>query len=116
MMPQTDKKNMIIAIALSAAIIFGWQFFFELPKAEKQRAAQEAQQAELAQQQAASGNTITTTTGDHHRQHGHERHGAGKQHRYAADGSPRRPGAEPARGHRRAQGHRLGSLEGRAHR
>ena len=61
MMPQTDKKNMIIAIALSAAIIFGWQFFFELPKAEKLRAAQEAQQAELAQQQAASGNTATTT-------------------------------------------------------
>lgn len=64
MMPQTDKKNMIIAIALSAAIIFGWQFFFELPKAEKQRAAQEAQQAELAQQQAANaaaGNAAGTT-------------------------------------------------------
>jgi YidC/Oxa1 family membrane protein insertase len=61
MMPQTDKKNMIIAIVISAAIIFGWQFFYELPKAEKLRAAQEAQQAELAQQQAAAGNTATTT-------------------------------------------------------
>ena len=59
MMPQTDKKNMIIAIALSAAIIFGWQFFFEIPRAKKLRATQEAQQAELAQQQAATAATNT---------------------------------------------------------
>ncbi|WP_374385052.1 membrane protein insertase YidC [Dongia sp.] len=66
MTPQTDKKNMIIAIALSAAIIFGWQFFYEMPRQEKLRAAHEAAQAELAQQQAASGNQTTTapaTTG-----------------------------------------------------
>lgn len=64
MMPQTDKKNMIIAIALSAVIIFGWQFFYEVPKQEKLRAAQQAQQAELAASQAASGsgsNTVATT-------------------------------------------------------
>ena len=60
MTPQTDKKNMIIAIALSAAIIFGWQFFYEMPRQEKLRAAHEAAQAELAQQQAASGNATTT--------------------------------------------------------
>lgn len=60
MMPQTDKKNMIIAIALSAAIIFGWQFFYEMPRVEKLRVAQEAQQAVLAQQQAASGNVEAT--------------------------------------------------------
>ena len=41
-----DQKNMIIAIALSVAIIFGFQFFYELPR------QQEAQQ--LAQQRAAS--------------------------------------------------------------
>lgn len=61
MMPQTDKKNMIIAIALSAAIIFGWQFFYEMPKAEKLR-AQQALQAELAQSQAATSNATATTS------------------------------------------------------
>ncbi|WP_374656406.1 membrane protein insertase YidC [Dongia sp.] len=66
MMPQTDKKNMIIAIALSAAIIFGWQFFYEMPRLEKQQAAQQAQQAEQAQQQlaqAASNAASTQSTG-----------------------------------------------------
>jgi YidC/Oxa1 family membrane protein insertase len=56
MMPQTDKKNMIIAIAISAAIIFGWQFFYEMPRLEKQRAAQQAAMIE----QAASGNAVAT--------------------------------------------------------
>ena len=56
MMPQTDKKNMIIAIAISAAIIFGWQYFYEMPRMEKLRAAQQAAMIE----QAASGNTAAT--------------------------------------------------------
>jgi YidC/Oxa1 family membrane protein insertase len=45
---QFDKKNMIMAIVISMAIIFGWQFFFEMPRQEKLR----AQQAEIAAQQA----------------------------------------------------------------
>ncbi|TDQ82300.1 protein translocase subunit yidC [Dongia mobilis] len=49
MNPQIDKKNMVIAIALSMAIIFVWQFFFEMPRMERQR----AEQALLAEQQAA---------------------------------------------------------------
>ncbi|MBL8710256.1 MAG: membrane protein insertase YidC [Rhodospirillaceae bacterium] len=60
-MPQTDKKNMIIAIALSVAIIFVWQFFFELPRMEKQRAAQEAEMALQAQQLPAAAATGTGT-------------------------------------------------------
>ncbi|MBI2254576.1 MAG: membrane protein insertase YidC [Proteobacteria bacterium] len=66
MTPQTDKKNMIIAIAISAAIIFGWQFFYEMPRQEKLRAAHDAQQAELAATQSAnqavSGATNNTPT------------------------------------------------------
>jgi YidC/Oxa1 family membrane protein insertase len=66
MTPQTDKKNMIVAIALSAAIIFGWQFFYEMPRQEKLRAAHEAQLAEQAATQAANpavtGSTNSTAT------------------------------------------------------
>ncbi|MEP9377560.1 membrane protein insertase YidC [Aquabacter sp. CN5-332] len=52
----TDNKNMFIAIGLSLAILIGWQYFFGIPQAEKQRQAAEqqriVQQAEQAQQQA----------------------------------------------------------------
>ena len=45
-----DNKNFILAIVLSMAIIFGWQYFYAGPLAEKQ--------AKLAAQQQ----TVTTTT------------------------------------------------------
>ena len=48
-----DQKNMIIAIALSVAIIFGFQFFYELPR------QQEAQR--LAEQQAESAESTVPT-------------------------------------------------------
>jgi len=52
----TDQKNMFIAIGLSLAILIGWQYFYGIPMAEKQRQAAEQQriiqQAEQAQQQA----------------------------------------------------------------
>src|SRR6478735_12188365 len=44
----SDQKNMILAIVLSAVVLLGWQFFFNIPQAEKQ-----AQQAKIAQQQQA---------------------------------------------------------------
>ncbi len=44
----SDQKNMILAIVLSAMVLLGWQFFFNIPQAEKQ-----AQQAKIAQQQQA---------------------------------------------------------------
>jgi YidC/Oxa1 family membrane protein insertase len=41
-----DNKNLILAIALSVAVMLGWQFFFAAPEAEKQRLAmQQSQQA-----------------------------------------------------------------------
>lgn len=43
-----DQKNMILAIVLSAIVLIGWQFFFNIPQAEKQ-----AQQAKLQQQTQA---------------------------------------------------------------
>lgn len=45
----TENKNVFIAIALSIAILFGWQYFYAGPKNEAARKAAEAQQ----QQQAA---------------------------------------------------------------
>jgi len=42
-----DNKNLIIAIVLSFAVIFGWQYFIATPK---MKAEQAAKQAEIAQQ------------------------------------------------------------------
>ncbi len=49
----TENKNFIVAIALSIAIILGWQMFYAQPQIERQRALQE-QQA----QQAAESDTV----------------------------------------------------------
>jgi YidC/Oxa1 family membrane protein insertase len=43
-----DNKNLILAIVLSMAVIFGWQYFFVKPQLE----LQQAQQAQQQQQQA----------------------------------------------------------------
>ena len=32
---QHDSKNFILAIVLSMAIIFGWQYFYAVPDAEE---------------------------------------------------------------------------------
>ena len=42
-----EQRNLLLAVAASIAILLGWQFLFEAPRIEKQRAAQEA--AKLAQ-------------------------------------------------------------------
>ena len=53
---QTDHRNMILAIALSMIVLFGWQFFIAGPQLE-----QAQRQAELAQQQqAAADNGLAT--------------------------------------------------------
>lgn len=43
----SDQKNMLIAIALSLAILLGFQYFYEFPKIEKEKARQD----ELARQE-----------------------------------------------------------------
>jgi YidC/Oxa1 family membrane protein insertase len=53
-----DQKNLVIAIALSIAILLGFQYFFEQPKLQKDQ----AEQAKLAQQQSAPGMPGPTAT------------------------------------------------------
>jgi len=48
----TDNKNFIVAIVLSSLIIFGWQYFYAGPQAERQRRLQEQQQQQTSQQVA----------------------------------------------------------------
>src|SRR5688500_15864002 len=49
----TDNRNTILAVILSGLVLIGWQYFFNIPQMEKQRAAQ--QQAELAKPAPAPG-------------------------------------------------------------
>jgi YidC/Oxa1 family membrane protein insertase len=41
----TENRNTILAVILSGLVLLGWQYFFNLPQLEKQRAAQQAQSA-----------------------------------------------------------------------
>ncbi len=58
----SDNRNMIIAIALSVAILLGWQFFFGMPQAERQRQAAE-QQRIAAQHEAQKAEGATPASG-----------------------------------------------------
>ena len=49
----TDQRNMIIAIALSIAILLGFQYLVEKPRHEE-RLAEQARQEALQAEQAAS--------------------------------------------------------------
>src|SRR3569833_2286700 len=51
------NRNMIIAIALSVVVLFGWQFFVAGPQMQ-----QAQQQAELAAQQASAANPGLATS------------------------------------------------------
>jgi YidC/Oxa1 family membrane protein insertase len=56
-----DQKNTIIAIALSAAVLIGWQYFFAKPQLEKERAAQQQTQQQTprsASQTSAPGQPV----------------------------------------------------------
>ncbi len=55
MSPSPDYKNMILAIVLSMAVIFGWQYFIELPRMQAQQAAEAAKQA-TSQGDTSAGN------------------------------------------------------------
>jgi YidC/Oxa1 family membrane protein insertase len=46
-----ENRNTLLAIVLSGLVLLGWQYFYNIPAMEKQRAAQ---QAELTQKQAAT--------------------------------------------------------------
>lgn len=59
----TNNRNMFIAIGLSLAILLGWQYFFGIPQAEKQRQlAEQQRQAQQAQTQAQPGSSTPPST------------------------------------------------------
>jgi YidC/Oxa1 family membrane protein insertase len=55
----TDNRNTIIAVVLSAIVVIGWQYFFNIPQMERQRAAQQQQQIQ-AQQTTPAGQPANT--------------------------------------------------------
>ena len=50
-----EHKNLLVAVVLSAVILFGWQYFYEGPRLEKQQALIEQQRLEEEAQQKAAG-------------------------------------------------------------
>jgi YidC/Oxa1 family membrane protein insertase len=66
----TDNRNTILAVILSGLVLLGWQYFFNIPQMEKQRAAELAAKSQQAQ---------TTTTPQP-----------------ATPGAPPQPGAAPS--------------------
>ena len=54
----TDNRNTILAVILSGLVLIAWQYFYNVPQMEKQR-AQSQMQAELAKPtpQATPGST-----------------------------------------------------------
>ena len=64
--PAPDHKNLLIAIALSCVLLFGWQYFVELPRkremaaqAQTQAARQEAERAQVAVKERAEGRQLS---------------------------------------------------------
>src|SRR5690348_12375568 len=55
----TDNRNTIIAVILSGLVLIAWQYFYNVPQMEKQRAQQQVQ-AELQKQQTPPQTQQTT--------------------------------------------------------
>src|SRR5215475_15832445 len=57
----TDNRNTILAVILSGLVLIAWQYFYNMPQMEKQRAQQQAQ-AELQKSAPQTQPTATPTT------------------------------------------------------
>src|SRR5260370_5809979 len=57
----SDNRNTIPAVILSGLVLIAWQYFYNAPQMEKQRAAQQAQ-SELAKPAPQPGSTTTPAT------------------------------------------------------
>ncbi|TMK06151.1 MAG: membrane protein insertase YidC [Alphaproteobacteria bacterium] len=57
----SDNRNTILAVILSGLVLIGWQYFYNAPQMEKQRAAQQAQ-SELAKPAPQPGSTTAPAT------------------------------------------------------
>ncbi len=59
----SDNRNTILAVILSGLVLIAWQYWYNIPQMEKQRAAQQAQQqAEQPTPGAAPGSTAPAAT------------------------------------------------------
>src|SRR5882762_9638453 len=58
-----DNRNTILAVILSGLVLIGWQYFFNIPQMEKQRAAQQAQSEMVKPAPQATPGTTTPQTG-----------------------------------------------------
>src|SRR3982074_2902304 len=56
----TDTRTPILAVILSGLVLIAWQYFYNMPQMEKQRAAQQAQ-SELVKPTPQAGSTATPT-------------------------------------------------------
>src|ERR1700760_3564001 len=61
----SDNRNTILAVILSGLVLIGWQYFYNIPQMEKQRVAQQAQQAQTQTTTPAqnAGNSTTPQAG-----------------------------------------------------
>jgi YidC/Oxa1 family membrane protein insertase len=57
----TDKRNTILAVILSGLVLIAWQYFYNMPQMEKQRAAQQAQSEMVKPAPQAEHATPSTT-------------------------------------------------------
>ena len=62
----TDNRNTILAVILSGLVLIGWQYFYNIPQMEKQR-AQSRPQSELAKPAPQAGSTADPRDRRRHR-------------------------------------------------
>src|SRR5579862_9560796 len=55
----SDNRNTILAVILSGMVLIGWQYFYNIPQMEKQRAAQLAQQSQTTTPAQTAGGSTT---------------------------------------------------------
>jgi YidC/Oxa1 family membrane protein insertase len=58
----TDNRNTILAVILSGLVLIAWQYFYNMPQMEKQRAAQQAQSEMVKPAPQAEHATTPSTT------------------------------------------------------
>src|SRR5882757_11301344 len=59
----TDNRNTILAVILSGLVLIAWQYFYNMPQMEKQRAAQQAQSELVKPTPQGAAGTTTLQTG-----------------------------------------------------
>ena len=62
-MDSENRRNLIIAVALSAAIMFGWQFLYEMPRQEERLAAEQQRQEAIQKAQEEQQGQLGTSQG-----------------------------------------------------